>query len=157
MNGALHCNDALLHRAGPPWARTVMNGCAANPPRCPPPVCSLHCKALCVCVMLPNQGTTISAAMFQAWNENRCSVAFSSQPLPVRWPFKSGSCLAANHSLNIFPNRNLMTPGNLCLILALPKIVVRPQIWHDRAPSRRPSGLSALSLLLACTAAASQL
>lgn len=27
-----------------------------------------------------------------------------------------------------------MTPGNLCLVLALPKIVVRPQIWHDRAP-----------------------
>lgn len=50
-----------------------------------------------------------------------------------------------------------MTRGNLCLILALPKIVVRPQIWHDIAPSRRPNGLSELSLLLACTTAASQL
>lgn len=36
------------------------------------------------------------------------------------WPFKSGSCVAASHSTNIFPNRNLMTQGNLCFILALP-------------------------------------
>lgn len=55
--------------------------------------------------------------------------------LPPHWPFKSGSCLAASRSLNVFPNRNLMTRGNLCLILALPKIVVRPQTWHDIAPS----------------------
>ncbi len=30
-----------------------------------------------------------------------------------------------------------MTQGNLSLILALPKIVVRPQIWHDNIWSQR--------------------
>lgn len=58
-------------------------------------------------------------------------------PLHLLWPFKSGSCIAANHSASIFPNRNPMTPGNLCLILALPKIAVRPQIWHDNIQSQR--------------------
>lgn len=41
-----------------------------------------------------------------------------------------------------------MTQGNLSLILALPKIVARPQIWRDNTWSqRRRNGVSELSLL----------
>ena len=43
--------------------------------------------------------------------------------LHLLWPFKSGSGIAANHSANIFPNRNPMTQGNSSLILALLSIL----------------------------------
>lgn len=58
-------------------------------------------------------------------------------PLHLLRPFKSGFCIVANHSTNIFPNRNPMTQGDVRLILALPEIVVRPQIWHDNFQSQR--------------------
>lgn len=68
------------------------------------------------------------------------SIAFS--PFIFSDHLKSGSGIAANHSANIFPNRNPMTQGNLSFILALPKIVSRPQNWHDNIQSqRRNSGV----------------
>lgn len=122
------------------------------------PISPLKSMVCIVCQFkAPDHWITILIVRFSLGTDLMPQSHFLPPPLHLPWPFESGSCIAASHSLNIFPNRNLMTQGNLCLILALPKIVLRPQIWHDIVQSQRRNGVPELSLLLVCTTAASQL
>lgn len=97
----------------------------------------------------PRSQASILDSQIWAWNRPDASISFS----PFIVSVKSGCGISASHSTNIFLNRNLMTRGHLCLILvlALLKIVVRPQTWHDNIWSqRRQIGVTELCVLRVC-------
>lgn len=77
-----------------------------------------HTVCTSCCSSVPDDWLTMLTVRFRLGTRPMPQSLFSS--FIFFWPFKSGSCVTASHSTNIFPNRNLMTQGNLCFILALP-------------------------------------
>lgn len=104
---------------------------------------SLHGARWAACVALEGRSlNNIADSGIKSWNRPWCLNCFFL--LHLLWPFKRGSGITTNYPANIFPNKNPMTQCNLSLIQALPKIVVRPQIWHGSIQSLREahSGVS---------------